>query len=347
LSHFEPMNMKVKEPVLFWPVRLEEKALHILDETKVPEKIVYLKVRDYRQAVDAVVTMKTRAFGQFLTVICAFILEARKAAKASPEVLMLIFEKIADAFNKSRPTFPFEEVTGMVLGVARGIGDGPHFRTALLRSLEGILDGIRRQRYGRAEAAARLLSKGDGVLTHCHVSGEMALIGAICRRDKKRVRFFATETRPYFQGARLTAWELKRAGCDVTLIPDNAVAAVMAARKVSCVLVGSDRSAKNGDFANKVGTYQIALLARHFNIPFYALVQPSQRLASGRDIPIEVRRDDEILTFEGRRLGDKRLQAYYPGFDVVPARFVTQHIAIHPPPGVSAGKAREGLDAHS
>ena len=151
----------------------------------------------------------------------------------------------------------------------------------------------------------------------------------ICRRQKKRVKFFATETRPYLQGARLTAWELKRSGCDVTLIPDNAVAKTMTDKKITCVLVGSDRSARNGDFANKVGTYQIALLARHFNIPFYALVQPSQRLASGRDIPIEVRSDDEILTFEGRRLGSKLLQAYYPGFDVVPARLVTQHIAIN------------------
>ncbi len=323
----------MKEPVLFWPARLEDKTLYILDETKIPEKIVYLKVRDYRQAVDAIVKMKTRAFGQFLTVVSAFILEARKAKKASPEVLMLLFEKIADAFNTSRPTFPFEEVTGMILGMARGIGDGPHFRTALLRSLEGMLEGIRRQRTGRDEAAARLLSDGDRVLTHCHVSGEMALIGAMCKRDKKRVKFFATETRPYFQGARLTAWELKRAGCDVTLIPDNAVAKTMTDKKITCVLVGSDRSARNGDFANKVGTYQIALLARHFNIPFYALVQPSERLASGRDIPIEVRSDDEILTFEGHRLGDKKLQAYYPGFDVVPARLVTQHIAIHPPSG--------------
>jgi len=331
----------MKESVLFWPVRLEDKTLYILDETKIPEQIVYLKVRDYRQAVDAVVTMKTRAFGQFLTVVYAFILEARKAGRASPEVLMLLFEKIADAFNGSRPTFPFEEVTGMVLGMARGIGGGPHFHAVLLRSLEGMLDGIRRQRYGRAEAAARLLSNGERVLTHCHVSGEMALIGAICRRQKKRVRFFATETRPYLQGARLTAWELKRAGCDVTLIPDNAVAKVMADKKVSCVLVGSDRSAKNGDFANKVGTYQIALLARHFNIPFYALVQPSQCLASGRDIPIEIRRDDEILTFEGRRLGDKKLQAYYPGFDVVPSRLVTRHIAIDP---TSRGPACEDAE---
>ncbi|MGE5279157.1 MAG: hypothetical protein ACM3L6_00225 [Deltaproteobacteria bacterium] len=320
----------MKEPVLFWPVRLEGTTLHILDETRVPEEIVYLKVRDYRQAVEAVVKMKTRAFGQFLTVVSSFLLEARKAKAASPEVMLLLFEKIAQAFNASRPTFPFEEVTGMVLGVARGLGGGPDFRSALLASLEGILEGVRRQRYGRAEAAARLLSDGERILTHCHVSGEMALIGAICRREKKRVAFYATETRPYFQGARLTAWELKDAGCDVTLIPDNAVAATMKQKKITCVLVGSDRSARNGDFANKIGTYQIALLAKHFNIPFYALVQPSQQCATGADLPVEVRSDDEILAFEGHRFGDKRLQAYYPAFDVVPARLVTRHIAIDP-----------------
>lgn len=301
----------------------------ILDETRIPQKVSYLKVRDYRQAITAVVDMKTRAFGQFLTVCYAFILEIKKAKHQQKEQQFALLKKIAEAFNSSRPTFPFAEVTGMVLGIAQKVYNAPDFSKNFIRAMEGLLENIRQQRYDRARRAASLMKDGARVLTHCHVSGEMALIGEFCKQDGKRIKFYATETRPYFQGARLTAWELKREGFDVTLIPDNTVAKMMADGDVDCVLVGSDRSAKNGDFANKIGTYQIALLARHFKVPFYALVQPSDKLESGKDIPIEIRDDDEILTYEGLRLAPKGAAAYYPGFDVVSHQLVTKHIAIH------------------
>lgn len=319
----------MKESVLFWPVFLKDDTLWILDETLIPKSVTYLKVRDYRGAIEAVVGMKTRAFGQFLTVCYAFMLEAKKALSLDKDQILALLKQVAEAFNKSRPTFPFEEVTGMVLGIAQKVFTSPNFRDDFVKAMEGMLGGIRQQRVGRAEEAASLIKDGYAVLTHCHVSGEMAMVGEICRRDKKKVKFYATETRPYFQGSRLTAWELGQQHLDVTLVPDNASGKLMADGKIDCVLVGSDRSAKNGDFANKIGTYQIALLAKHFSIPFYVLVQPSQRLESGRDIPIEIRNDSEILSFNGRWLGDKRLKAYYPGFDVVPHALVTQHIAIH------------------
>jgi methylthioribose-1-phosphate isomerase len=319
----------MKESILFWPVHLKGRVLYILDETKIPQKVSYLKVKDYRQAISAVVDMKTRAFGQFLTVCYAFILEVKKAPTLDRKGLMRLLQRIAGEFNRSRPTFPFAEVTGMVLGIAGKVGPAPDFGKSFILAMQGMLEGIRKQRYDRARRAARLLKDGSRVLTHCHVSGEMSLIAEFCRQEGKRIKFFATETRPYFQGARLTAWELKRAGFDVTLIPDNAVAKVMAEGDIDCVIVGSDRSAKNGDFANKIGTYQIALLAKYFKVPFYVLVQPSDKLESGQAIPIEIRSDDEILTFEGIRLAAKGAAAYYPGFDVVPHSLVTQHIAIH------------------
>lgn len=319
----------MKESILFWPVRLEGTTLYILDETKIPQKIVYLKVRDYKGAIRAVVDMKTRAFGQFLTVCYAFILELKKTMGLPKEDAMDLLREIALAFNRSRPTFPFEEVTSMILGFAHKVYNGSDFRNDFICSMEGFLEGgIRQKRYERARQAAGLLKDGDTILTHCHVSGEMSLIGEFCRKDKKRVKFFATETRPYFQGSRLTAWELTREGFEVTLIPDNAVAKVMADAAVNCVIVGSDRSARNGDFANKIGTYQIALLARHHNIPLYVLSQPSDKLQSGKDIPIEIRQDEEILTYNGRALGPKGLRAYYPGFDVVENHLITKHIHV-------------------
>ena len=319
----------MKEPILFWPVRLKGRILYILDETKIPHKIVYIKVKDYREAIRAIVDMKTRAFGQFLTVCYAFLLELKKSRKTNKADQLALLKKVAQAFNQSRPTFPFQEVTSLMLGFAQKVFKSPTFKRDFIRMVEGFLEkGIRQQRYDRAQSAAQLIKDGDAVLTHCHVSGEMALIGEFCRLQNKRIKFFATETRPYFQGARLTAWELKRQGLDVTLVPDNSVAKLMADKKVNCVIVGSDRSAKNGDFANKIGTYQIAILAKHFNIPFYVLTQPSKKLESGRDIPIEIRRDEEILTFNGKKLAPRGVQAFYPGFDVVENSLITKHINI-------------------
>lgn len=320
----------MKESILFWPVRLEGETLYILDETKIPQKVSYLKVRDYRQAIDAVVDMKTRAFGQFLTVCYAFVLEIKKLKGRPQEEQMAHMKKVAQAFNHARPTFPFEEVTSMVLGFAQKVSGSLYFADEFIGLMQGFLEkGIRAQRYKRAQEASQLVRDGDAVLTHCHVSGEMSLIAAFCRRDNKKVKFFATETRPYFQGSRLTAWELQQEGFDVTLVPDSAVAHLMSEGKVNCVIVGSDRSAKNGDFANKIGTYQIALLAKYFKIPFYVLAQPSKELSSGDEIPIEVRDDDEVLVFEKKRLAPKGAAAYYPGFDVVPHALVTKHISIH------------------
>lgn len=320
----------VKESILFWPVRLDAGTLYILDETRIPQEVVYLEARDYTQAIAAIVDMKTRAFGQFLTVCYTFMLEADKLQGRSSQEVLTRFSFLARAFNTSRPTFPFEEVTGMILGFAAKLSTSPSFVEDFKAFMENFLEkGIRKQRYGRSQEAASLLKDGDGVLTHCHVSGEMGLIAEFCRQAGKKVRFFATETRPYFQGARLTAWELNELGFDVTLIPDNATAKLMSEGRINCVIVGSDRSAKNGDFANKIGTYQIALLARHFDLPFYVLAQPSAKLASGDQIPIELRDERELLYFEGERLAPEGARAYYPGFDVVSCGLVTQHIAIH------------------
>ena len=318
----------MKESILFWPVRLEGNTLYILDETKVPKKVSYIKASGYRQAIDAVVSMKTRAFGQFLTVCYSFILETKKAKGRDVSVLMEHLKHVAEAFNNSRPTFPFAEVTGMALGIAKKVHNSPDLSSDFIRAMEGMLEGIRKQRYDRARRAAGLLKDGDSVLTHCHVSGEMSMIGEFCRMQGKLVRFFATETRPYFQGARLTAWELKEEGFDVTLVPDNAVAKLMSDKKVDRVIVGSDRSAKNGDFANKIGTYQIAVLAKEFGVPFYALTQPSDKISKGEDIPIEIRNPNELLTYLKKKIVSGVVSGFYPGFDVVPHELITKAIAI-------------------
>lgn len=156
-------------------------------------------------------------------------------------------------------------------------------------------------------------------------------MGQICTEMGKEFSVIATETRPYLQGARLTAWELSRAGIPVSLIPDCAIAQVMAKSEVNAVVVGSDRCARNGDIINKVGTYPIALMARDYGVPFYVLVQHPGSLARGADACIEERPVSELLTFQGQPLlpeGGDRLAGRYPAFDITPAPLISRLIGF-------------------
>jgi methylthioribose-1-phosphate isomerase len=148
---------------------------------------------------------------------------------------------------------------------------------------------IMHARQARARRAPRSCRIRRGLLTHCNVSGELVAVAQCCRELGKEFSVVATETRPYLQGTRLTAWELAQAGVAVSLIPDAAVAQVMAAGEVNAVIVGADRVAQNGDVINKVGTYPLALMAREYGVPFHALVQDPRSLERGVDVPIEER----------------------------------------------------------
>ncbi len=326
---------KLKESPLFWPATLKKDHIEVLDETLIPRKMKYINVKTTAAAVTVIKEMKTRAFGQFLVVLSTFLLALNKMKspktndfKGQQKVLKKI-QDIAKALNKSRPTFPFSEVTGIIVRWATmAIDSGLDVRTFVKRNTEGYLGGIRFKRLERVEKIAELIQDGDAVLTHCNVSGELAMAAAICKEAKKEVHFFATETRPYFQGAKLTCWELQKMKAKVTLIADNAVGSVMSDGLISKVIVGSDRSCANGDFANKIGTYQIAIVAKHFGVPFYVLTQPSDIIRSGRDIPVEIRKPNELLKFEGKKILRGAVDAFYPGFDVVPHELITKTIPI-------------------
>ena len=326
-------NKKIKESPLFWPAKIQKGILKVLDETLIPEKVVYVDVKNTRQAVSVIRQMKTRAFGQFLVVLNTFLLEidAVGMKRVSSAVLRKKIEKTAEALNNSRPTFPFAEVTSIIVEWAKAAEknqmDGASF---VRKNILGYLEGIRGRRLERVQKIADLIEDEDIILTHCNVSGELAMATAIAKQQGKRLYVFATETRPYFQGAKLTCWELKRMGVDVTLVADNAVGSLIADGVISKVIVGSDRSCANGDFANKIGTYQIAVLAKEFDIPFYVLTQPSNKIPNGKAIPIEIRSSKELLNFEGKKIIQGAVKGFYPGFDVIPKRFVTQAIAINP-----------------
>ncbi len=131
------------------------------------------------------------------------------------------------------------------------------------------------------------------------------------------------------QGAKLTVWELQKAGAKVVLVPDNAVASLMAEGRIHKVIIGSDRSAANGDVANKIGSYQIAVMAQEFGIPLIVLTQPSRGVKTGQDMPIELRDPNEILKFQRKSVFGNRVKGFYPGFDVVPQSFITEALAIN------------------
>jgi len=299
---------------LFWPIQFKRGAIYILDETLLPHKLAYIKARNYQEACSAIKKMKTRAVGQVLLVMYIF-LQLIKQGKRKDLV------KVAKAINATRPTLSFKFLTDMVLDWAKS-------GAPLEKCILGFLEGLKYSRIKQAEEAVRLLKDGDVILTHCNISGLMPLIAEICLKQGKKVKFFATETRPYLQGSRLTAWELKRAGFDVTLITDGMIAAVMSLGKINKVIVGADHLAQNGDIANKVGTYAIAVLARHFKIPFYVLCPPVSGLKSGKDIKIEIRPGKEMLEYQGLRLAPKGVKGYYPAFDVTPNKLITEHIPL-------------------
>jgi len=304
---------------LFWPIELKGNTIYILDETLLPHKVKYIKAKDYKQAVKAIKDMKTRAVGQVILVFYIFLLVIRKN-KNKKDIKPILFN-LAEIINAARPTLSFKYLTDMILGWM--VSGAP-----LEKSILGFLEMLKNKRIQQARAMSELLNDGDSILTHCNISGQMPLIGELARQQNKKVKFFATETRPYLQGSRLTAWELQKQGFDVTLISDNMVAQVMYEKKINKVIVGADHLALNGDIANKIGTYQIAILAKHFNIPFYVLCPPPSHSRTGKDITIEIRPQIELLEYQGISLAPKGAKGYYPAFDVTPNNLITEHIYL-------------------
>ena len=236
--------------------------------------------------------------------------------------------KLAWALESARPTFAFKDLNKKILGWAEKAkeeeGDVSSF---LGDKILAYLENLKKMRLKRAGYAASLIKGGDALLTHCNVSGEMVLIGRACREAGKEIRFYATETRPYFQG-RLTSWELAEDGFDVTMLPDNAVGSILSEGHCQLVMVGSDRVALNGDIVNKVGTFQLAVAAKTFQVPFYVLVQEPGSTATGEEIPIEERDVKELLYYKGKRVYPEGVDGYYPAFDLTPVRYINRLITF-------------------
>ena len=247
--------MKLVHSPLFEPVLWEGRGFKILDETLIPERIEYIRI-DQVALIDAVREMKTRAFGQVLTFSLA-----ERCSRGSIAAMTLPSTGPVGGYDpavlRGTADIRFQRPRRFLLPVDCRLPAGTPAGEWVAEQARRFAEEIIKARLARAERMAAILPAFARVLTHCNVSGELVAIAQFCRSMGKEISVIATETRPYLQGARLTAWELAQAGVLVSLVPDCA-AALMDRGEVNAVVVGCDRCAQNGDVINKVGTYPLA-----------------------------------------------------------------------------------------
>lgn len=320
-------------PTIEW----QKGAIKIIDQTALPSRLVYLRCRDIKTLWHAIKKLQIRG-APALGIVAAYgaYLGIKDSRAKNYKAFERELEKTIKFLGSARPT-AVNLFWGLerMRDVARRNKDKkiPEIKRILFKEAQKIFEEDRSICRRIADYGARLIHHGDVILTHCN-AGALATadygtaLGVIYRAKEqgKSINVYADETRPLLQGARLTTWELKHAGIDVTLICDNMAAEVMREGKVTKVLVGADRIARNGDCANKIGTYNLAVLANYHKIPFYVVAPISTvdlKTPSGREIPIEKREADEIMTINGKYIAPKGIKAYNPAFDVTPAKLVT------------------------
>lgn len=308
-----------------------------LDQRALPAREKYVTCRSYKQVITAIKNLTVRgapAIGVAASFAAA--LGALNLGELAPANFQTKFFAICDEINQARPT-------------ARNLSwalERMKRRFALVRDLPprkitaALITEAKRiysedieinRRIGKN--GARLITRHDNILTHCN-AGALATAGygtalgvlRAARAQGKKMQVYVDETRPVLQGARLTAWELKKEKISFTLITDNMAGFLMRQGKIDKVIVGADRIAANGDTANKIGTYSLAVLAKEHGIPFYVAAPVSTidvSLKTGKAIPIEERHAAEVTCVHGRSIAPKGAKVYNPAFDVTPARYIT------------------------
>jgi len=312
-------------------------AVRIIDQTALPAEVRFLEIGNVETLWEAIKTLRVRgapAIGIAAALGCY--LGVRHSQANDYETFARELAQVCDYLGSARPTaVNLFWALRRIQALAERLRDRPveQIKHALLDEALDMIEEDHRVCRSIGRHGAELLRDGDSILTHCNAGG-LATAGYgtalapvfFATEQGKRIHVFADETRPLLQGARLTTWECQQAGVPVTLITDNTAATVMAQGKVQAVFVGTDRTASNGDVANKVGTLGLAVLAREFRVPFYVAAPLSSidmTLASGAEIPIEQRAADEVTNGFGRRIAPEGIEVYNPAFDVTPHRYVT------------------------
>lgn len=315
----------------------------IIDQTKLPTELMYLTVSTKEEMFTAIRELKVRgapaigiagAFGCFIGI-------EHFPETASVEKFMDEFTKTTEYLCSSRPTavnlfWAIERVKKKVERIAAETEVVPVLKNTILEEAVAILEEDREMGRAIGEHGARLLEPVTTLLTHCNAGGlATAEYGTalapvyIAAEQGKLFHVFVDETRPLLQGSRITAFELQKAGIPATLICDNMAATVLRSKKVGAVIVGADRITKNGDTANKIGTYGVALLAKVHNVPLYVAAPSSTfdvNLKTGAEIEIEQRGAEEVTCGFGKRTAPEDIAVFNPAFDVTPASLITSFI---------------------
>jgi methylthioribose-1-phosphate isomerase len=316
-----------------------DEGVRFIDQTKLPTEEVYVTSRTYKEVADAIYTMVVRgapAIG--VAAAMGVALGVRDAKADRVEELRPQMDDICRTLAATRPTavnlfWAIQRMRERFDSLAHASRSVAEIKASLIDEAqtmhaEDIAACITMGRHGAA-----LLPRTGGVLTHCN-AGALATCGygtalGVIRaavESGAKISVYADETRPFLQGSRLTAWELTKDGIPTTVIADNMAGVMMQQRKVGAVIVGADRIAANGDVANKIGTYSVAILAKEHGIPFYVAAPWSTidlATASGDQIPIEQRSAREVTHMAGKQITPDSIRVENPAFDVTPHRYVT------------------------
>ncbi|MQY81197.1 MAG: S-methyl-5-thioribose-1-phosphate isomerase [Dehalococcoidia bacterium] len=310
--------------------------VRILDQSRLPGEEVYLELEDYRDVASAIIELKIRG-APAIGIVGAYgiALGALKIESVIGDEFRKKLDAVMATIAATRPTARnlFWAIQRMQKVAESKNNDVSKIKSALLNEAVKIHAEEVEATRKISQLGAELIRDGDTVLVHCNAgplatAGYGTALGVIlfAREQGKKVRVIATETRPVLQGARITTWELKKAGVPVTLIADSMAGYFMKRGEINCVIVGADRIAANGDTANKIGTYTLAVLAKENNVPFYVAAPTStidHALASGKQVPIEQRKPEEITHIRGVRIAPEGIAVLNPAFDVTPHRYIT------------------------
>jgi methylthioribose-1-phosphate isomerase len=343
------------------PLEYKNGVLKLIDQTKLPTEHVVVECKTYQEVADAIINMIVRGapaigvsaaygvaigalaidthskdeFFKELNIICDILRGTRPTAINLFWAINRIYKRAIESKDKS-----IQEIIDILVSEATKMDseDADTNKTIGINGNELIKDGY-----------SILTHCNAGALATCDYGTALGVI-RIAHESGKNIKVFADETRPYLQGARLTAWELQQEGIPVTLICDNMAGHAMKSKMVDCVIVGADRIALNGDTANKIGTYSVAVLARENNIPFYVAAPLSTidfTIETGESIPIEERNPEEVTHIKGFRIAPEGVQVFNPSFDVTPSEYITAIITekgvIYPPFDKSIRKFKDIL----
>jgi methylthioribose-1-phosphate isomerase len=317
------------------PIAWLGNKVRLIDQTRLPQKEVYLELSTYQEVAQAIKEMRIRG-APAIGVASAYgtALGALEIKANSKDELMTKLKGMIQTIEATRPTARNLFLsTGRLLKVAEAGDSVDGIKEALVKEAVKIHSKETSATRNLSRFGAELIVDGATILTHCNTgslatTGYGTALGVIkyAYQQGKKLRVFATETRPRLQGARLTTWELKQANVPFTLITDSMAGHFMSRGEISCVIVGADRIALNGDTANKIGTYTLAVLAMEHGIPFYiaaptTTIDPS--LTSGAEIPIEERSPEEVTHIQGVAITPERIKVANPAFDVTPHHYIT------------------------